>query len=52
MKKIEKIIIGRKLALLAIRTAESAAGVASQWGFCQPKEPGCLQSVTKKQPGK
>ena len=41
-KKIEKLI-----ADIALKSAKSAAGAASEWHVYQPKEPAILRSLFK-----
>lgn len=40
--------IANKLADITLKTAKNAAGSASDWNFCQPKEPAMLKTIAKK----
>ena len=40
--------IATKLAALTLKVAKSAAGSASDWNYCQPKEPDILRKLLKK----
>ncbi len=40
--------VATKLAAITLKVAKSAAGSASDWNFCQPKEPVNLKKLLKK----
>ena len=37
-----------RLAAMSLKAAKSAAGCASDWNYCQPKEPINLKKLLKK----